>query len=350
MQDEEPPQYRDPLDEVFDAIVVGTGLTEALLAAALARIGKRVLHLDANQYYGDRWAAFTLDSFCEWAEGLDGGGEGEGAKAGDAGGDGGGDAGGDGLAIEQAVAKFIETAGGAAGKDEVSVVKLSRGGPLCSVDFCGALLPRPSREELRAEREARERVREWDRAEKARREAAAAAAAAAAPAAAAGAAAAQGSEQGDGGTGKGESEGNGKDKALAKDKRTIRPPMPPARPQTLVNNAREFNLDLRPALALCKGPMVDVLVSSDVAESVEFVTLEGVFVGLVRGVWLLSFRGRLRLFSFVPYPNLPYLSLPLSLSLSLSLPLSSPLPSIPSPLRPPPAPRPRTPPPPPSIW
>lgn len=30
----------------FDVIVLGTGLTESILAAALAKIGKKVLHLD----------------------------------------------------------------------------------------------------------------------------------------------------------------------------------------------------------------------------------------------------------------------------------------------------------------
>lgn len=30
----------------FDAVVIGTGLPNAILAAALARIDKRVLHLD----------------------------------------------------------------------------------------------------------------------------------------------------------------------------------------------------------------------------------------------------------------------------------------------------------------
>lgn len=45
---------QDWLDETaYDVIVVGTGLTEAAVAAALARSGRRVLHLDALPYYGE---------------------------------------------------------------------------------------------------------------------------------------------------------------------------------------------------------------------------------------------------------------------------------------------------------
>lgn len=38
------------------------GLTESILAAAASRIGKTVLHLDSNEYYGGLWASFNLDS------------------------------------------------------------------------------------------------------------------------------------------------------------------------------------------------------------------------------------------------------------------------------------------------
>jgi hypothetical protein len=40
-------------DTEFDVIVVGTGLTEAVAAAALARSGRKVLHLDALPFYGE---------------------------------------------------------------------------------------------------------------------------------------------------------------------------------------------------------------------------------------------------------------------------------------------------------
>ena len=48
------------LPSAFDCVVVGTGLTESLIAAAVARAGKSVLHLDANSYYGARDATLNL--------------------------------------------------------------------------------------------------------------------------------------------------------------------------------------------------------------------------------------------------------------------------------------------------
>jgi hypothetical protein len=35
-----------PSDNAYDAVVIGTGLPNAILAAALARVGRRVLHID----------------------------------------------------------------------------------------------------------------------------------------------------------------------------------------------------------------------------------------------------------------------------------------------------------------
>eukprot|EP00163_Fabomonas_tropica_P003598 TRINITY_DN130_c0_g1_i4.p1 TRINITY_DN130_c0_g1~~TRINITY_DN130_c0_g1_i4.p1 ORF type:complete len:120 (-),score=8.55 TRINITY_DN130_c0_g1_i4:254-613(-) len=35
---------------------------------ACTRVGKTVLHLDPNGYYGSEWASFNLASFQEWAE------------------------------------------------------------------------------------------------------------------------------------------------------------------------------------------------------------------------------------------------------------------------------------------
>ncbi|KAJ1983621.1 hypothetical protein H4R34_001169 [Dimargaris verticillata] len=55
------------LDEtVYDCIVLGTGLTESIVAGALARSGRRVLHLDTNDYYGADWACFDLSGLCNW--------------------------------------------------------------------------------------------------------------------------------------------------------------------------------------------------------------------------------------------------------------------------------------------
>ncbi|XP_063695891.1 rab proteins geranylgeranyltransferase component A [Culicoides brevitarsis] len=53
----------EDLPSEYDLIVLGTGLTESIVAAAAARIGKSVLHMDTNEYYGGNWAAFQLESF-----------------------------------------------------------------------------------------------------------------------------------------------------------------------------------------------------------------------------------------------------------------------------------------------
>ncbi|XP_033632018.1 rab proteins geranylgeranyltransferase component A 2-like [Asterias rubens] len=52
----------------YDEIVLGTGLQESILAAALARIGHRVLHLDRNDYYSGSWATFHLRSLLDWID------------------------------------------------------------------------------------------------------------------------------------------------------------------------------------------------------------------------------------------------------------------------------------------
>ena len=51
--------------EMYDVVVVGTGLIESILACALAKTGKTVLHLDRNDYYGGDYASFSLDKFIE---------------------------------------------------------------------------------------------------------------------------------------------------------------------------------------------------------------------------------------------------------------------------------------------
>ncbi|XP_076274633.1 rab escort protein [Rhynchophorus ferrugineus] len=49
----------------FDIIIIGTGLVESIISAAASRIGKRVLHVDTNDYYGGTWASFNLKSLQE---------------------------------------------------------------------------------------------------------------------------------------------------------------------------------------------------------------------------------------------------------------------------------------------
>ena len=49
-------------------IVVGTGLEESIVAAAAARNGHTVLHIDSNDFYGGQWSAFTFDGIQKWVE------------------------------------------------------------------------------------------------------------------------------------------------------------------------------------------------------------------------------------------------------------------------------------------
>ncbi|TXT08340.1 uncharacterized protein COLE_05264 [Cutaneotrichosporon oleaginosum] len=51
----------------FDVVVLGTGLAQSIAAAALAKAGKSVLHLDPNEYYGGEQASLTLDELEAWA-------------------------------------------------------------------------------------------------------------------------------------------------------------------------------------------------------------------------------------------------------------------------------------------
>ncbi|KAM0816622.1 putative Rab proteins geranylgeranyltransferase [Seiridium cardinale] len=47
-------------DEPWDVVICGTGLQQSLLALALSRSNKRILHLDPNDYYGQHEAALSL--------------------------------------------------------------------------------------------------------------------------------------------------------------------------------------------------------------------------------------------------------------------------------------------------
>lgn len=53
------------VDEEFDAIVLGTGLTECILSGLLATHGFKVLHLDRNPYYGGECASLNLEQLFE---------------------------------------------------------------------------------------------------------------------------------------------------------------------------------------------------------------------------------------------------------------------------------------------
>ena len=48
------------MNETYDVIVLGTGLKECVLSGLLATKGKKVLHLDRNEYYGGETASLNL--------------------------------------------------------------------------------------------------------------------------------------------------------------------------------------------------------------------------------------------------------------------------------------------------
>ncbi|KAI8062391.1 GDP dissociation inhibitor [Gongronella butleri] len=53
------------MDEEYDVIVLGTGLTECILSGLLSVDGKKVLHLDRNSYYGAESASLNLTQVYE---------------------------------------------------------------------------------------------------------------------------------------------------------------------------------------------------------------------------------------------------------------------------------------------
>jgi Rab GDP dissociation inhibitor len=54
-----------PVPEEFDAVVVGTGLTECVLSGLLSTTGFKVLHLDRNPWYGGDCASLNLNQLYE---------------------------------------------------------------------------------------------------------------------------------------------------------------------------------------------------------------------------------------------------------------------------------------------
>ncbi|KAL0567800.1 hypothetical protein V5O48_014193 [Marasmius crinis-equi] len=52
----------------FDIIVIGTGLTESIAAAALSKAGFKVAQLDESPYYGADEASLAQDEFLQWQD------------------------------------------------------------------------------------------------------------------------------------------------------------------------------------------------------------------------------------------------------------------------------------------
>lgn len=61
------------MDEEYDAIILGTGLTECIISGLLSVSGKKVLHMDKNNYYGAASASMTplADLFKHFNDNLD---------------------------------------------------------------------------------------------------------------------------------------------------------------------------------------------------------------------------------------------------------------------------------------
>lgn len=56
------------LPKEVDLIVVGTGFQESVIAAAASRVGKIVLHIDGNDFYGGFWSSFNFENFMSHIE------------------------------------------------------------------------------------------------------------------------------------------------------------------------------------------------------------------------------------------------------------------------------------------
>jgi len=53
------------MDEVYDCVVLGTGLKECIISGILSVEGKKVLHMDRNDYYGGESASLNLNQLYE---------------------------------------------------------------------------------------------------------------------------------------------------------------------------------------------------------------------------------------------------------------------------------------------
>ncbi len=53
------------MDEKYDAVILGTGVSECVLSALLSVEGKKVLHIDRGQVYGGEMASLNLTQLYE---------------------------------------------------------------------------------------------------------------------------------------------------------------------------------------------------------------------------------------------------------------------------------------------
>jgi len=60
--------FHSPLAHILQVIVLGTGLTECILSGLLSVEGKKVLHMDRNDYYGGDSASLNLTQVCGWRD------------------------------------------------------------------------------------------------------------------------------------------------------------------------------------------------------------------------------------------------------------------------------------------
>ena len=51
------------LKETYDLIVLGTGLVQSLVAGAVALTGRKVMHIDKNDFYGEYNSSHSIESF-----------------------------------------------------------------------------------------------------------------------------------------------------------------------------------------------------------------------------------------------------------------------------------------------
>lgn len=59
------------MNDTYDCVICGTGLTECILSGLLATSGKKVLHIDRNPFYGGESASLNLEDMVKKFDGKD---------------------------------------------------------------------------------------------------------------------------------------------------------------------------------------------------------------------------------------------------------------------------------------